>query len=216
MQTAPLVTDHVTIDVLKKLFFSDDKPSTIAPVDMGVLAYLILRRSVDHEVYDSYLTIAERLGTDRKTVARSLERLDKLGWASFGGRGIGRTKALTVNAEKLPAAQAVRAKVTQAAKTLTWRYMEGLKKTGRSRFPKNWHTRQFPSAQRILTNCGGDIELAARLISHGLSNPKYKNRTGTSLYHALMVWPGITRSYTEKLKQQQTGEINNAQCSTAA
>jgi hypothetical protein len=202
MQTAPLITNHVTIDVLQRLLFSEDKPSRLTPVDLAVISYLILRRTHDHEILDSAQTIAARLSGDRRVIGRSLERLRSLGWVSVGSRGNGRTKAISINIDMLPAAQPVRAKITQDAKKLTWRYMTALGKMGRKKFPKNWHTRQFPSAQRILTLCSADLELAARVLGHGLNNPKFKKRTAMSLYHALIVWHQIADSYQKQSKAQ--------------
>jgi hypothetical protein len=225
MQEAPPVAVPVTTDVLRNLFFSEDKPKALKPVDVSILAYLVLRRTEDHEIFDSFLTIAQRVCSDRQTVARSLQRLEKLKWISVGGRGRGRTKGISINVEELPAAQPVRAKITQEAKVLAFRYEKALQKHfSRHRFPKNWLIRQVPSAQRILTNCGQDLTLAARMVSHALSTPPYKARAARSLYHLLTVWPGIKRTYQEKVKDiqaatelpPQKGDETNEQCNAAA
>lgn len=225
MQTAPLLTNNIIIDMLQRLFFSRDKPPRVKPVDISILTYLILRRCIDHEVFDSQDTIAKRLGSERRAVANSLERLEKLKWITVGGRGNGRTNALSVNLESLPAAEPINSAITPGAKFLAGRYMAALQRAGRKKFPKNWLQRQNPSAQRILTNCGGDLALARAMVSHALNSPRYKARASISLYHVLTVWPGVARSYQEKFGQQQQiaptpplqkGDSSNEQCDAAA
>lgn len=217
MQPAPLQTNAVTIDVLQRLFFTENKPSSLTPLDIAILAYLILRRTTDHSIHDSHLTIAERVCSDRRTVSRSLRRLEKAGWVSVGGRGAGRSKAISINIEKLPAAQPIRAAVTIEAKQLASRYHIALqKRVGVRKFPKNWLTRQAPSAQRILTHCEGNLPLACEVIGHALSNPKFKLRASKSLYHVLVIWPSIMRSYQQaKAALQNKGTEKENGCSTA-
>lgn len=224
MQSAPSSVPTTT-EVFRKLFFSEDKPKALKPIDLSILAYLILRRSEDHEIFDSFLTIAERVCSDRQTVARSLQRLEKLKWITVGGRGRGRTKGISINVQELPAAQPLRAKITQAAKVLAFRYEKGLQKHfSRHKFPKNWFIRQVPSAQRILTKCGGDLTLAAKMVSHAMSTAPYKGRAARSLYHLLTAWPGVAHSYKLKTAAQseqaeaavQKGGANDEQCSAAA
>jgi DNA-binding MarR family transcriptional regulator len=215
MQSGTPSSNHVTIDVLQRLYFSESKPKQLKPIDLSVLSYLILRRTADHNIYDSQQTIAERLGSERKAVASSLARLQKLGWVTVGGRGNGRSNAISIHLDGLPAAQPIRAKITQDAKLLAFKYQQALSKMGRRKFPKNWAVRQAPSAQRVLTKCGGDLAHARAIVSHALNSSAYKKRGSISLYHLLTVWSGVTRSFQEKQNATPKGETNNEQHSNA-
>jgi hypothetical protein len=159
MKTAPLLDNHVLIDILQRMFYSEAKPSNLLPVDLSVMTYLLLRRCTDHAIFDSYQTIAERVCVERKTVPESLDRLQRAGWIALGSRGPGRSKAVTINIDKFPAAQPVRDRITLEARVLVQEYVKELGKVGRRKFPKQWIPRQLPSAQRILTKCGGDVNL---------------------------------------------------------
>lgn len=127
-QQAPFQTARVSNEVLINLYSNEDKPATITPLDIAVISYLVLRKAFDHEIYDSQSTLAMRLATDYKAVKRSLARLDTLGWITYRGRGIGKPKGISLNLEKLPAAQPIREKITPDASLLVDFYIE-LKKS---------------------------------------------------------------------------------------
>ncbi len=86
-------------------------------MDIALLTYLIVRQTEDHYINDSQLTLANRLGCERKTIADSIKRLDGLGWivskkpwqwsekTQRKTRSIGKTVGLSVNLDKLPQAQ---------------------------------------------------------------------------------------------------------------
>jgi hypothetical protein len=50
-----------TITLLQSLYSSESKPPELRPVDVALLTYLVLRQTEDHFVYDSQLTLANRL-----------------------------------------------------------------------------------------------------------------------------------------------------------
>lgn len=224
LQSENLASNHITIEVLQRLFFSESKPRHLLPIDLAILAYLILRRTSDHEISDSQQTLADRVCGDRKTVARSLRRLGRLGWVSVSGRGRGRTKGLSIDIDKLPAAQPVREKISKEAKQFAYQYEAYLKKTTKRRFAKNWLTRQGPSAQQILTKCGGNLPLAGAVVEHAFDNPKFKKCAETSLYHLLCKWRAIKESFdlaqavkqAQQQPQAQIGGPNDNKCNPAA
>lgn len=211
-----ILNDQTTIAVLERLMFSEDKNAPLLPVDIAVLTYLILRRCGDHPIFDSFLTIAKRTCSDRQTVARSLERLERLKWVSVAGRGVGRTKAISVNVDTLPAAQPVREQLTPEAKQLAGRYMLALQKRGKQRFPKGWGQRQIPSAQRILTECGGDLGLARTMVGYALRDSRFSTRASQSLYALLAIWPKVSEAYAVYTKSLVTGANENAERTAAA
>ena len=73
----------------------------------------ILRQTEDHFISDSQLTLANRLGCERKAIAESIKRLNDLGWIVSKAqwqwsektkrktRSIGKTVGLSVNLDKL-------------------------------------------------------------------------------------------------------------------
>jgi hypothetical protein len=200
MQSAPLLTDKVTVDVLQRLIFSEEKPSKLLPIDLVIMTYLVLRRCEDHEIFDSQLTIAERTCTEWKAVGRSLKRLQKVGWVTVTYRGRGRTKAIAINLDTFPAAQPVRELVTEGAKVLVREYVSELQKVDpHRRLLQGWVNRQWPSAQRIVTLCDGDVQLAYSMMGHAFMWPTLKKRARTSVYNMLKIWPMVTRTYRERL-----------------
>jgi hypothetical protein len=216
MKSESLLDNHAAIEILQRLFFSEAKPSILRPVDLSVMAYLLLRRCADHAIFDSYQTIAERVCVERKAVQESLSRLQRVGWISLGGRGIGRSKAIAINLEAFPAAQPVRDKITPEAKALVQEYVKELHKIGRRKFPKQWATRQLPSAQRILTKCGGDVNLAYYMMGFAFMHPDLRKRARTSVYHMVCIWPKIAKAYEERVGQvavvpKGTNELTESQ-----
>lgn len=219
---APLITDHVTVETLQRLLFSEEKPASLTPVDIAILTYLVLRRSLDHEIIDSEGTLALRLGCERKTIGESIARLKKIEWIEAAHRGVGRSKGLSLRLDKFPAAQPVRAVITQDAKKLALLYYKALKQNDpKRRFTKNWLPRQCPSAQRILTLSGGDLALARARLSFAVNHPKFRLRAQLSLYHALCLWKRITYAHEALTKQkpqtaEEGGKPNDAnECSSA-
>lgn len=221
MKSTPFLDNGVVIDVLQRMLFSETKPSKVRPIDLSVMTYLLMRRCADHSIFDSHQTIAERVCAERKAVRESLARLDDVGWISLGGRGKGRSKAVCVDLEAFPAAQPIRDKITEEAKALVREYVSELQKAGRRKFPKQWTTRQYPSAQRILTKCGGDVNLAYRMMGFAFMHPDFRKRARMSVYHMLCIWPKIAKAYGERIQQvaelqKGTNEISDVQRCAAA
>jgi hypothetical protein len=208
MKLEPLLDNHAIIDVLQRMFFSESKPSQLIPVDLAVITYLVLRRCVDHAIFDSQDTIAQRVCVERKTVMDSLARLELAGWISLGGRGKGRSKAISINFEAFPAMQPVRDKISDGARALVREYVLELQKAGRRKFPKQWATRQLPSAQRILTKCGGDVNLAYRMMRFAFVHPELRNRARMSVYHMVCIWPKVTKTYHAYMEQMALTQNN--------
>jgi hypothetical protein len=198
-KTESPLSNSISIDILQRLFFSEAKPSQITTVDIAVAAYLVLRRCVDHEVYDSHATIATRIGASVDTVKRSLPRLERCGWIVVSGRGTGLTKGYSINIETFPAAQPVRDQITPEAKKLAASYMQAIQRLPKhpKTMRKNWLPRQWHSAQRILTHCGGNYEVAWEIIRFALTREAFKKRAATSLYKLLGAWGSLYKDYCE-------------------
>lgn len=218
MQPASLLSNHLTVEVLQRLLFSEDKPSKLTPLDVAVLSYLVLRRCQDHEIFDSQFTLATRLCAETKAVARSLKRLALLKWITLINRGKGRTKGVALNVDKFPALQPVRDRITDEARWLAREYVKELVKVEPRRiFPKGWVDRQFPSAQRILTACGGDVQLAYSMMGFAFMNRDLMKRARKSIYNLLTIWPMVTRAYKARVQEisaakgGQSDECNQTQ-----
>jgi len=184
--------------VLERLFWSRSKPRYITPTDLSVAAYIVSRRVFDHELYDSALTIAERLGIDDpETVGESLTRLENAGWISCRNRGRGRTKGISIRLENFPAAEPVQSKITPEAKDIVKRYRKALEKyrLRKRRFDKSWDERQLTSAQWMLGECNGDAELVAKMIAVALHEKATKATAAKSLYELRQIWPKVIGFY---------------------
>jgi hypothetical protein len=81
-----LMTAKETVPLLQNLFFSENKPETLRPVDLALLTYLFLRQTEDHYIHDSQLTLAKRLGCERQAIGDSVKRLDGSGMRRPNGR----------------------------------------------------------------------------------------------------------------------------------
>jgi hypothetical protein len=201
-----VIDDSATLATLRHLFFSEDKPKTLQSIDIAVAAYLVLRKCEDHEVLDSYQTIAERINSERKAVARSLARLQSQEWITVRKR-TGQTAALSINTQSMPAEHAVRDKITPEAKTLAANYAKLLllghpsihvdkRMAKRKHFIKN----QYASAQRIIGKCGGDRALAGNVTGFAVVHSKHRKAAQVSLYHLLTKW-GAIYEYQETRKK---------------
>jgi hypothetical protein len=206
MQSQNLVSNTVVVDILQRLLFSESKPSRLTPTDIAVMTYLILRRAVDHSIHDSHDTIAKRVCVERKAVMDSLARLESVRWITVESRGLGRTKSISINIEGLPAAEPVRSAITPEAKALVRDYYSELKKMGRKQFHKNWFHRQYPSGQRILTMCGGDLQVAHHLMIWALKSPRFKERSKQSTYHMSLSWKRIVEAYKDEVRRKQVSD----------
>jgi hypothetical protein len=200
-----LIDDKTTVATLRNLLKST-KPPGIGPVDILHIVRLILSKAEDHPVFDSQQTLAEAFGVDTKTIVRSQKRLVKVGWLSRPARK-GRTNALSLNFEQIPAEEPLRLKITPTAKKVAGIYYNALKKRGRKKFHKHWVEQQTPSAQRILDRCGGDLAVVSAILDHALTWPTHKAKSAKGLYVVVGRWEKIMKTYNVvKQNQQQITE----------
>lgn len=211
--TTPLsFGNNEAMQVICRLYASGEDPNTppLDKIDISILVYLISRRCMDHEIFDSQYTIAERTRVERKAVARSLKRLSDLGWITVGSLGPGRSKYIALNIDQFPAAQPVHQKVTDNAKKLAMVYHDQLKHLGcLGKRPKNWWKRQWPSAQNLIDRCDGDVMRAGALVNFAMHHPELKARARTSLYWVRCIWKKALRLYADAQKKE--GESNEHQ-----
>ena len=187
-------------DRLRDLYFSERKPKDLTPTDMALLTYLLLRESEDHFIFDSQETIGARLGCDRRTVAKSIERLETLGWPTVNEqwewnpkkrrktRAMYAPSGLSVNLDRLPASgdRATRNKPSDDAKDLAAQHGAILVQNGvgsrYKRSPRRFTTHQEQAAQRLIDECGSSPEAAAETFNFALNHPAHKKAALTSLY----------------------------------
>jgi len=217
MQHEKLLSDNSIVEQLLNLYTSEEHPSKLQPIDIALVTYLVLRRTHDHEIFDSQLTIAQRLCSDRRAVAHSFDRLKSIKWISVRKRGRGMTDAIALNVESLPATRKLRQKITPEARELAERYQLALRALGPRRFTKNWLSRQAANAQIILGFCDGNLELARRLVGFAIRKSRHQKKARISLYHARMVWSRIVQEYQEWATQQsEPKQQPNQEMETAA
>lgn len=215
--TVTLLGDHEVLDILRRLDNPTNRHSELFPIDNYVMSYLVRRRAIDHEIYDSEQTIARALGyKDRETIAASLVRLEKVGWITVRHRGNWNTLAIQINFDRLPACASVRDKISKEAGLLALWYKGKLERNGIRKFHKNWLKRSEPSAQNILTRLegkvGSAIELAKYILAFGFEQPHWKRLLMRgSLYHVEKCFNKILRECEFWRQSQAKKQATDAQ-----
>lgn len=205
--SSSLIDSNTTNTVLRN-FLSSPKPPGIGPLECCLVALLMLRKAEDHAIYDSQQTLAQMFGVSPRTVLRAQQELERIGWLSRPRRK-GRTNALSLNFEKIPAEEPLRLKISPQAGRLAVAYQTILQRLGRKRFPKHWLSNQRPSAQRMIDRCGGDGGLAVQILAHALSSPLHKKKSMKGLYDVLGRWDKITETYHAQVEceKKQRNEV---------
>jgi DNA-binding transcriptional MocR family regulator len=209
-------------DRLRDLYFSENKPDKLQPIDVALLSYLLLRESEDQFIRDSQETLAARLGCERGAIKRSIDRLEKMGWISVtkqfdwngkthrNTRGIFGSSGLSVNLEKLPklADRATRGEPSEDAIKLAKGYTAWLMQhvpNKYKRFPKRWDAHQQYAAQQLIDRAGS-VEMATALVNFALLNPKHKAAARTSLSGIRRKFGAIWSDYAEMVGQDSAQE----------
>jgi hypothetical protein len=197
-----------TITTLHDLYFSENKPADLKPIDLALLTYLVLRQTEDHFIHDSQLTLANRLGCKSDAIAGSVKRLEGPGWVvverpwQFSAktkkktRVIGRTVGLAINWDKLPKPgdRAKRSKPSPDAVNMAAQHTAILVKLGlvRKQF-KNFGKHQEHAAQRLIDELGANE--AYELLNFAMEDKRFKKASGTSLYKVRSRLPVIKAAF---------------------
>jgi hypothetical protein len=201
-----LLNNSTTLATIRN-FLASDKPASITPLDVLQMVHFMACKAEDHDTFYSQQTLARMFNTDPRSIARSQKRLasPEIDWIARPQRR-GKTNAISIKYQNVPAEEILRLKITREAEQITDRYRKALRKHGRKKFPAQWLRQQFPSAQRIINDCGGDVELAARMIGHALSDPRHRKRAMQGLYHVYGRWRKIEESYEagQQLRQAES------------
>lgn len=195
--------------LLQNLLFSENKPPELRPVDMCLLMYLILRQTEDHYIYDSHLTLASRLGCERRTIADSIKRLSGMGWIATEEpwqwnaktqrktRTIGKTVGLSVNLDQLPQAKD-KAKhpppSPDAVDLARWHTSLLIRNNlGRKTRYKTFDRQQQYAAQRLIDDLG--IDNVSAVIEFVLTDKRHQKTGYTSLYRIRAKLRAIKHDY---------------------
>lgn len=199
------MTSTATLTILRNLYFSENKPKELRPIDVALLTYLVLRQTEDHFISDSQLTLAARLGCERRAIADSVKRLQDLeliatkkpySWSERTKRRtrvIGSTTGLSINLDKFPtsADRARHSAPSPDAVNLANRHTALLIKCGFSkRSHKNFDRQQEHAAQRLIDELGG-LDPARALVNFALADKRFKKAAQKSLYEVRTRLPKI-------------------------
>jgi len=200
LSTTTKITTDKTLTRLHDLYFSENKPKKLKPIDLALLTYLVLRQSDDHFIRDSQDTLAARLGCTRNTIGTSIKRLQSLKWISVqrptdwnektrrSTKSIYRPLGLSVNLDKLPlsADRAGRSAISEDARDLAAQHsLIVMKFKGQSKYnraPKNFDRFQENAAQRLIDELGS-YDDAADVVNFAVNDSPQHHKAGiTSLY----------------------------------
>jgi hypothetical protein len=193
-----LLTDRITVQTLRDFLSDENKPADLGPVDLLQMVYLMLRKAEDGGIVDSQQTLARRLGCSVKTIGRSQKLLASKVEFIARVRRKGRTSELTINVENIPAEAPLRLILTEEATRLAAWYKGELKKRHRKKFQKRFTEHNMVTAQRILNDCGGDVDLAKSLVEFALDPGMYRIAAMKGLYTLFERWPRLKRSYAAR------------------
>lgn len=194
---------------LQNLFFSENKPPQLRPVDIALLTYLILRQTEDHFIFDSHLTLANRLGCERRTIADSIKRLSGMGWIKTEEpwqwnentkrktRSIGKTVGLSVNMAELPQTEdkTKHSGPSPCAIDLAkWHSALLLKNNvgSKTRY-KTFDQQQQFAAQRLIDELG--VDKVSEFLDFVLNDPRHQKTGYSSLYRVRAKLRAIKRDF---------------------
>lgn len=204
-----------TLTILHNLYFSENKPETLQPLDLALATYLLLRQTEDHFIWDSQDTLATRLGCDRGTIKRAIDRLVAAGWVLTKAqtrfsektkrttRAMGKTVGLAINLDGLPDYddRATRPAVSEDAKELARRHTAFL---DHGRKPRRRHkgfgAMQGRAAQRLLDDWG-DLETVRKIFNWAKDDPRFEKAAHRSLYEFRRRSKAIWRAWQVQLSQ---------------
>jgi hypothetical protein len=191
--TCGVLTDTHTVAAIRALLAAE-KPESCTPLELLHVVHLLVAKE-DHPNHASQVTLSNRLCADVRTIQRCQNTLEKRGWIAKRERR-GRSNAMTLLYENLPTAEFHRTIISDAARNLAGQYQGILRQRRiRQRFPKGWLGQQHLSAQKVINECGGDSELAFKVIDHALRHPKHRKRAAESLYNLRTRWKQVKESF---------------------
>lgn len=210
-EDSTLLNNATTLDTIRN-FLASEKPASITPLDILQMVHFMTVKAEDHDTFYSQQTLARMFNADTRSVARSQQRLasTEIDWVARPQRR-GKTNAVSIKYSNVPAEEILRLKITPEAQNLAVRYQTALRKRGRKKFPAHWLKQQFPSAQRILNDCSGDVELAAEMVGYALYDPHHRKKAMQGLYHTYGRWRKIEDAYAAWKQTRQTEPRNVTQ-----
>lgn len=173
-----------TLEALRNLLYSDDKPKWFKTIDALLLSYLVLRMADDHEIFDSQHTLATRFGCDTRTISASVKRLKSHGWVTSRSRKY-TSSALAINRAMLPQERTRRLLPSDDAKELAEDALNVLRQLNpKRRYTKAAITREVINAERIIGHCGS-YEVAFEVVKFALMSDRWHERVKRVGLHAV-------------------------------
>jgi hypothetical protein len=202
---------------LVRSFYAADKPPEITTHDIDLVVLLMSYKALDHYATHSIETLARYLRKDTKTIRKSMLRLSDLGWLHLERRE-GASSGIMLITDKLPMAEVLDHKVTDAAKELAKTYQQAVvilgikdkkqsKKRRRRQSTKRWLEAQYYNAQNILNKCDGDSELAGQMLHYAFNHPRFVQIAKKSLYCLFKYWKGLENMYSQHLQAAHAKEV---------
>ena len=200
------MTDEKLVMALRALLCAEDKPADVTPLDLLQIARLLLQHADEKDVYTSQDTLAEQLCSSVDSIARSQERLSKLGWIITRKGGYrGRTNLYQVDLEKLPIADLKRTVVSEDAKNLTIQLGRQFKADNRKgKHNRGWVQRWSFIMQGLIDRAGGDIQYVYDVVNFAWTHPDYIEKVKEGPPALKRVWRKLNAAYAEHIKKAVT------------
>jgi hypothetical protein len=196
------MTDEKLVMALRALLCAEDKPADVTPLDLLQTARLLVQHADEKDVYTSQDTLAEQLCSSVDSIARSQERLSKLGWVITRKGGYrGRTNLYQVDLDKLPIADLKRTMVSPDAKNLAIQLGRQFKVDNRKgKHNRGWVQKWSFIVQGLIDRSGGDIKHVYDVVNFAWAHPDYTKKVAEGPAALKSVWRKLTAAYADHKK----------------
>ena len=184
----------------------DSKPEEVTPIDLALIARLLLQKADERSAYPSLGTLALELGCGESAISESVKRLKRIGWLQVeSGSGRHRPNRYFVLLGALPVPAPLKTPtVTEDAKSLAKTYL-GLQKQWQPKriFRKGTEQRYAYRFQSLLKKCNGNKSLLVKMLNFALvDGSTFKSAALVGPHRLRKVWRSLERAYRESQGQK--------------
>jgi DNA-binding MarR family transcriptional regulator len=199
------------LETLRKLLASDEgRPEGILPVDLLLVARLLLQRADERPVYTSQSTLARELNCTERTVSGSAQRLKAAGWIEVEtGQARWNANKYFVLLAKLPLEESLRRTIVSTeARKLAADYMSEQRKAKPKRiFRRGTEQRYAFRLQSLIDKCDGNEGLLRLILRFALRSENFRTIALRGPHHIRRCWKSLRRDYEAAQKVPKEKEL---------